>query len=53
VPNCGITLKDWEINDSAWEEDGDWSLKCIFVVYIKGAAFVLDKANRLKTAQAL
>jgi hypothetical protein len=48
---CGVSLKDWEASDSAWEQHSKWSLNCIYVVHNKGIEFVLHNAQILKTAQ--
>ena len=53
VLHFGGALKDWEISNYAWQEHAERSPKCILVVHIKSAGFVLDNASRLKIAQAL
>ena len=48
--HCGVSLKDWEACDSAWEQHSKWNPNCIYVVHNKGIEFILH-TQVLKTAQ--
>jgi hypothetical protein len=50
--HCGVTLSDWEITDCTLKEYARWSPKSLYVIHIKGKAFVLDNLEDLKTTQA-
>ena len=51
--HCGVSLKEWEAPDSAWEQHSKWSPNRIYVAYNKGIEFVLHNGQVLKTAQGL
>jgi hypothetical protein len=48
----GVALRDWQEADCAWKERARWSPKYLYVIHIKGIAFVLVNAEALKTTQA-
>jgi len=51
--HCGLSLKDWVVSDSVWQEHSKWSPKWILVAYNKGIVFVLTNAQILETVQLL
>jgi hypothetical protein len=39
--NCSLQLHDWKREDNVWVEHAKYSPRCIYVLHIKGAGFVL------------
>jgi hypothetical protein len=39
--NCALQLHDWKHEENVWVEHAKYSPRCIYVLHIKGAGFVL------------
>lgn len=46
---CGVALKNWEVNDEAWEEHIKWSSDCKHVELMKGVEFIKCTKAKLES----